>query len=131
MNKEEVKKLYKEIEATKRFDFVGIAQEVIKILKLDCLVDDIIYTVIKLEGEELKAFIDKHKLSCPVCKTADHLVCEPVVWDTEMEQYTKKFEIYCNNSDPNSSIFSKCWHHVYAYIYGTQHSIGKSKCLEL
>lgn len=128
MNNVEVKKLYKEIEATKTFNFVNTAKEVIRVLKLNCEIDDILQIVFKLEGDDLKAFIDKHQLYCPVCKTADHLVCEPVVWDTEKEEYTKKIEIYCAKPDPDSVIFKRCWHHVYAYYYGTNQSV--ERCME-
>lgn len=128
MNNVEVKNLYKEIASTKTMNFVDCAREVIRILKLTCSVDDVLQIGLKLEGEELQAFIKKHNLYCPVCNTAEHLVCEPVVWNTEAERYTMQFEIYCANPDPNSSIFSKCWHHVYGYYYGIQQ--GVEKCME-
>lgn len=128
MNKIEVKKRYRELEAQRKYNFIDNAKKVIEEMELTCQIDDVLEIGLKLEGDELQKFITKHNLSCPICNTAEHLICAPVVYDPVNGIYTKKIEIYCNNTDPDSSIFKRCWRHVYGYYYGIDQ--GAERCME-
>lgn len=123
MNNVEVKKRFRELQAQRKYSIEAMADKIITEMNLNDTIDEVLEVCLAMDQEELQSFIAQHNLSCPVCNTSEHLVCAPVVYDTEREEYTKKFEIYCANPNTDSSIFSRCWHHVYGYQYGIQQSV--------
>lgn len=121
----EVKALFENLDAKHKFKLEEIAQQIATTLNLTETIDEVLEVCLTIRKYEFNEMIHKQNLKCPVCNTAEFLVYAPVVFDTEREEYTRKFEVYCGKPDPDSSIFSKCWHHVIAYPEGIQHKRRK------
>lgn len=127
---EEVKNTIRNtFQTKKRWHKVKVAEELITQLQLSLSVEEVICIGITPTPEEVRAFVKKHKLCCDVCKTDEFIVGEPVGLDEE--GFYNRIEYYCANPNTGSTVFSKCWNHVFSYgKNGVFKSINKVVCTE-
>lgn len=89
-------------------------QIIMKETKFQGTVEDMAQIVFTPTKEEQILHILKHRLTCDRCKTNDHIVADPIVFNFKGD-LTDNVEYYCANRKAQSSLFSKCWNHVQAY----------------
>ena len=133
MNNVAVKELYKYLTTQDRIGRVKAIDQIIKDMNLDCTPEEVMYVVALPSETEQRRFIQKHRLWCDKCKTDQHIVAEPLCTDQSRKEskLTTKVEYYCSNPNTTSSIFSKCWNHVYSYPNITGESKPNIVCREL
>jgi len=126
MNNLEVMKRWRELRVGRNGSIEQLAKKIIKEFELSESVDEVLEIAMAYTPEETKALIEKENLCCDRCNTNEHLVVVPIIYDEFKNRYSNKFEVYCNNKVNDSTVFSKCWNHVYAYKNGI-HNPHKEK----
>ena len=133
MNNIGIKARYNQLVINEHVGRVQAIDIIIADMNLNAIPEDVIREVAMPSKDEQIKFIKENNLWCDRCDTDEFIVAEPLCLDQSRSQpkLTTKVEYYCNNPNTNSTIFSRCFNHVYSYpnIWGK--STPKIICREL
>ena len=127
MNSIEVKAHYHQLTVNEHIGRVKAIGIIIKDMVLDEIPENVIRIVAMPSKDEQRKFIKENNLWCDRCNTNEFIVAEPLCLDQSRieSKLTTKVEYYCNNPNTESTVFSRCWKHVYSYPNITGESIPK------
>ena len=89
-------------------------ERIIEETKSELSVEKMAEIVFTPTQHEQSIHIAENKLTCDRCKTNEHLVAVPVLFDFKGD-LIDNVEYYCGKEDKGSPFFSKCWNHVQGY----------------